>query len=177
MSKILSVHLGDDLKNRWVQYCRRSDLTPSAGIRQVIAKLTGTAAGEMNPVSTQLPEPDLARVRIELRLSASELSAIKTTAEREGVSPNQWIINLIRASLTHQPQFGMVELHALGESNSRLLAIGRNLNQIARQANLDRHTPNRLTKERIDALHEVIVSHTKEVTTVMRANLDRWVLK
>ena len=50
----------------------------------------------------------------------------------------------------------MVELRALGESNSRLLAIGRNLNQIARQANLDRRTPDRLTKEHIDAVHQVI---------------------
>lgn len=177
MSKILSVHLGDDLKNRWVQFCRQSGLTPSAAIRQVIVKLTSAAAGGMKPVSTQLPDPDHARVRIELRLSTSELSAIKATAALEGVSPNQWIINLIRACLTHQPQFGMVELRALGESNSRLLAIGRNLNQIARQANLDRRLPDRLTKERIDALHQVIASHTQEVTMVMRANLDRWVLK
>ena len=79
------VHLGDDLKNRWVQFCRQSGLTPSAAIRQVIVKLTSATAGGIKPVSTQLPEPDQARVRIELRLSTSELSAIKATAEFEGV--------------------------------------------------------------------------------------------
>jgi antitoxin component of RelBE/YafQ-DinJ toxin-antitoxin module len=85
VSKILSVHLGDNLKNRWVQFCRQSGLTPSAAIRQVIVKLTSAAADGMKPVSTQLPDPDHARVRIELRLSTSELSAIKATAALEGV--------------------------------------------------------------------------------------------
>jgi predicted DNA binding CopG/RHH family protein len=144
-------------------------------MRQIITKLLGTQRLDAAEEITE--QPDTSRARIELRLTESELSMIRSIATAEGASANRWLVNLVRVHLTHRPQLGMVELRALGESNSRLLAIGRNLNQIARQANLDRRAPDRLTKERIDALHQLILSHTSEVTAVMRANLDRWALK
>ena len=77
-----------------------------------------------------------------------------------------------RATLTRQPQFGMRELDALGESNYQLLAIGRNLNQIAKR--LNEGLPETVTVQHIEKLRKVIEQHTEVVSKAMRASLERW---
>ena len=71
----------------------------------------------------------------------------------------------------------MEELRVLGESNSRLLALGRNLNQIARQLNTNPGARERLKTEQIENLSRYVATHTAQVTSVMRANIDRWTVK
>ncbi|MNN88173.1 Bacterial mobilization protein (MobC) [compost metagenome] len=87
----------------------------------------------------------------------------------------RWIIDAIRAGLTHEPQFGMSEIDALGESNYQLLALGRNLNQIARRLNEGNYEP--VTVQRIEALSRIIDKHTDLVSSAIRASLERWSLK
>lgn len=66
----------------------------------------------------------------------------------------------------------MPEIDALGESNYQLLALGRNLNQIARSLNKGRYEP--VTIERIEALSQLIRMHTEVVSSAIRASLERW---
>ena len=175
-TRILSVHLGAELKGRWREFCAGQGASPSAAVRQVIIKLLGKNK-PAEPVFKELVEtPDLQRRRVELRLTKSEYECIEQLAGRLDNSPNAWIINLIRANLAHSAQLGMTELRFLGQSNSRLLAIGRNLNQIARWMNANQGSapPER---ERIDELYRIILEHTSTVAQVMRANIDRWTIK
>ncbi|KEZ72153.1 MULTISPECIES: plasmid mobilization relaxosome protein MobC [Pseudomonas] len=87
----------------------------------------------------------------------------------------RWIIDAIRAELTHEPKFGTSEIYALGESNYQLLALGRNLNQIARRLNEGSYEP--VTVQRIEALSRIIDKHTDLVSSAIRASLERWSLK
>jgi hypothetical protein len=73
--------------------------------------------------------------------------------------------------LTHS--YGQIE--ALGESNYQLLAIGRNLNQIAK--NLNRGLQLTVTIEQIESLRKLIKDHTKRVSCVLRASVERWSIK
>ncbi|MCV4287447.1 MobC family plasmid mobilization relaxosome protein [Pseudomonas capsici] len=66
----------------------------------------------------------------------------------------------------------MAEIDALGESNYQLLALGRNLNQIARYLNAGKYEP--VTIERISALSKLIENHTNTVSDAIRASLERW---
>lgn len=178
-SPMLSVRLGKELKQLWVNHCLRFGTTPSGAVRQLVRHLIAKSEPGA-PVSTlaELHEQaDVTRQRLELRLTTSEYLSIRELARQEGMSPNQWIINLIRANLVARPQFGMEELRVLGESNSRLLAIGRNLNQITRQINTNPGDHERLKAEQIEILNRYIVRHTTHVTGIMRANIDRWTLK
>ena len=90
----------------------------------------------------------------------------------ERCSTRRWIIDAIRAGLTHEPQFGMAEIDALGESNYQLLAIGRNLNQVAKAMNEGRRDS--VTIESIELLRATIQAHTKKVSDAIRASLERW---
>ncbi|HEF5786750.1 mobilization protein [Burkholderia multivorans] len=66
----------------------------------------------------------------------------------------------------------MREIDAPSESNYRLLAIGRNLNQIARRLNEGKNA--KVTVEQIEKLTAIIDKHTDVVSTAIRASLERW---
>ncbi|MGZ5199205.1 MAG: hypothetical protein ACXWC4_05485 [Telluria sp.] len=173
--KVLSIYLGDDLKEKWLAFCTANGTTSSEAMRGVVRKLT-TRMPEQRVFEAVHEQPDTRRKRLELRLTESEFACARRLAEASGSSPNTWAINLIRANLSRTPQLGFHELQALGKSNSNLLAIGRNLNQIARWMNANRGSaPPDLAY--IERLYKHIVGHTDEVATIMRANLDRWTLK
>lgn len=132
---VLSVYLASDLKSRWRAHCRQQGETPSSGVRQVIEHLLANDRQPYTQAEVVRGHEDRTRRRLEFRLTESELAKVCDLARIQGLSTNQWVVSLVRAHLTKQPQFGMVELTALGDSNSRLLSIGRNLNQIARRLN------------------------------------------
>ena len=171
----LSVRLDAHLKARWSDFCIQQKSTPSAGVRQVICRLLdGRPAVATVAAASKSESPDTNRRRLEVRLTESEHCHIQGQADQQHMSANQWVINLIRANLAAEPQFGMAELRILGESNSRLLAIGRNLNQIARQINAGQREHDRLKIEHIENLSRHITAHTTKVSDSMRANIDRW---
>lgn len=173
----LSVRLDSDLKRRWQVFCVRQGSTPSDALRQVIVRLLNGSTTASSPTPSIHEQPDTSRRRLELRLTETEYARIEALALQQGMSANRWVIHLIRANLSGEPQFGMTELRTLGESNSRLLAIGRNLNQIARHMNAGRALETAVTAERIDTLTRHIKTHTARVADIMRANIDRWRLE
>ena len=98
--------------------------------------------------------------------------AIQERAELERCSQRRWVVDAIRAGLTREPQFGMKEIEALGESNYQLLSIGRNLNQVAKAMNEGRRDS--VTIESIERLRQIIDAHTDKVSGAIRASLERW---
>lgn len=173
----LSVRLKGDLKQRWQVFCARQDTNSSDALRQVIVRLLNGVSASDSTKPSAYEQPDTSRRRMEVRLTETEYARIETLAFQQGMSANRWVIHLIRANLSGEPQFGMSELRTLGESNSRLLAIGRNLNQIARHMNAGRTLDTVVTAERIDTLTRHIKAHTARVADIMRANIDRWRLE
>lgn len=174
--RAINVHLGADLKERWTDYCVGLGKTPGAALREAIKnQLVNSDASERpsrSKIYKQKEGISERKERFEILLTSSERAAIKERADAERCSSRRWIIDAIRAGLTYEPQFSMSEIDALGESNYQLLALGRNLNQIARHLNQGHYEP--ITAERIDALIRLIESHTKVVSNAIRASLERW---
>lgn len=174
-SPILSVRLGDDLKGRWEAYCQQIGKQPSTAIKEAIEqqleKSGKTAKPKVFRQTRELPDKE-AKVRYEILLTQSEKAAIQERANLESCSQRRWIVDAIRAGLTHEPQFNLKEIEALGESNYQLLAIGRNLNQIARRLNEGNFEP--VTVEAIERLRQAIDKHTDKVSNAIRASLERW---
>ncbi|MCA8504785.1 MobC family plasmid mobilization relaxosome protein [Burkholderia multivorans] len=148
---------------------------PGAAIKEAIEHQIARAGDNPEPKTyhqTQEAPVDEPKVRFEILLTESEKRAIRERAKNERCSMRRWIIDACRAGLTREPQFGMREIDALGESNYQLVAIGRNLNQIARRLNEGKNA--KVTVEQIEKLTAIIGKHTDVVCTAMRANLERW---
>jgi hypothetical protein len=158
-----------DLKQPWLDYCLAHGVTPSEAIRQVVAKLT-----KVNPPKESPPEGTERRlVRREIRLTQSEEAGLRTCAAREGFSASRWIVALIRARLNKAPQLGQRELELLAMSNLQLLAIGRNLNQLARAANSGIAIDDS-GRDMVGELRKAISQHTERVAGVITENVSRW---
>lgn len=169
---ILSVELPGEEKVRWRDYCRAQQQTTSQMTRRVIGHLLKRQSDNSQTVCESGEQPDYTRARLELRLTHSELQVVRTIAGEAGASANQWVANLVRSYITRKPQLGMNELSTIAQSNSRLLAVGRNLNQIARALNRGEKTGDQPLIP--SGLADDIAAHVKDVSAVIRANLDRW---
>lgn len=113
--------------------------------------------------------------RIQLLLTESEHKALAEIAESKECSIQYWLVGLIRAVLIRGITVGGAELKALGESNYQLMAIGRNLNQIAHQINADpgKHL-HKLRAEQIDALAVLVDDHRRKTHAVILSCSERW---
>ncbi len=174
-SRAMNIHLGVDLKARWVDYCAGLGKTPGAAIKEAIEQQLEKAA-KFPPAKTyqqtrEAPDGE-PKARFEILLTASEKAAVQERAELERCSQRRWVIDAIRAGLTRAPQFGMKEIEALGESNYQLLAIGRNINQVAKAMNEGRRDS--VTIESIERLRQTIDAHTDKVSGAIRASVERW---
>ncbi|WP_307873475.1 plasmid stabilization protein [Burkholderia sp. LMG 13014] len=144
-------------------------------MRQLIAMaVCADEDGESGTTTWRLPRPIVGepRHRIEIRLTSAELNAVERCAAAMGLRSNRWIVSLVRAQLTREPQLGEPELSALCVSNQRLAEIGRLLSKLAR-ADETGPVPRDLMSEWAE-LRERVDEHLRTAAAIVRANLDRW---
>jgi hypothetical protein len=118
-----------------------------------------------------------ATARLEFHLTTSELAALKAVAGHEGYVPTKWVVAMIRTKLTEQPHVGQPELERLARSNQQLLALGRNLNQIAKVLNASSENRSAFRVDLITELSRVIRAHTDKVSDVLRGTVERWQIR
>ena len=173
----ISADLGP-LKQPWLAWCATQKMTPSEALRQVLAKVIHGELPVSGPRGVEVRDrAEKPTVRVEIHLTESEHRLLKPLARAEGFTVTKWIVALIRARLIGSPQFGQAELAVLARSNQQLLAIGRNLNQLAKALNT---SPQDRRAFRIDLITELssrIQTHTTTVSRVMRGNLERWSIR
>jgi hypothetical protein len=167
----LNINLGT-FKEPWLHYCRANKTTPSEAFRLIVAKLTGAVRDQ------PIEEPDEGgKVRREIRLTHAELVAAELIAAKEGFRLSRWIVALIRARLESSAQLGQQELEALARSNLQVLAVGRNLNQIAKALAAAGAPDNERYAELIHSVNQLIQAHAKTVAGVLASNMQRWSAK
>jgi len=164
------------LKAEWDEHCAKQGKNPAAIMRALMRYMI---QDNMPPdvqqwIATQTEgEPDAGpKTRLEIRFTPTELQGVAAQAEAEGCSSQRWVINCVRASLTHKPQFGMTSAKALWESSYQLRAIGKNLNQIAKR--LNEGTTASITTKQVETLSAHIYRHTNAVASELEASLSRW---
>ncbi len=170
----VTVDLGE-LKAPWQTWCEQQGVTPSHALRNALRQaIDRRATGTSAPRLRLSPKRERATARIELNLTISELAALKRMAGHEGYVPTKWLVAMVRTKLTGQPQVGQPELETLARSNQQLLALGRNLNQIAKVLNAAPQNRAAFRVEVITELSRVIQAHTKKVSDVLRGTVERW---
>ena len=159
-------------KQPWLDWCDARGMKPSDAFRKIVAKLVSQPAESAGAI--QFEQPEKPTVRREVKLTLSEDKALEARAAAEGFSPTKWMVSLIRAKLTGTAQYGQRELELLDRSNMRLLAIGRNLNQVAKALNASPADYSLYRVELIEDLQKTIKEHTRTVSDAIAANVSRW---
>ena len=170
----VTVDLGE-LKAPWQAWCQQQGVTPSHALRNALRQAMDRKATRAPAPRVRItPKHERATARIELNLTTSELAALKRMAGHEGYVPTKWLVAMVRTKLTGQPHVGQLELETLARSNQQLLALGRNLNQIAKVLNSAPENRTAFRVEVITELSRVIRAHTKKVSDVLRGTVERW---
>lgn len=174
-SHIYRVRVPDELQQQWEAWCARTGTKPAdamrAAMRRIIQGDTSEIRQELANQVVGQPD-DGPKERVEVRFTPSEYQGITARADAEGCSSQRWIVNCVRASLTHEPQFTMETTKSLWESSYQLRAIGKNLNQIAKRLNEGGQAS--IKTEQMEKLAAYIYRHTDKVAALQDASLSRW---
>ncbi|MEN8383488.1 mobilization protein MobC [Acinetobacter radioresistens] len=112
-------------------------------------------------------------VRKELRIKPSLLQKIDERASLSRMKINQYIISVLSANVSKDVHFfSHDQILKLGESNSHLLALGRNLNQMVKamnQGNFEAYD-----RDFIRRVHELVKAHVHHVFLLLEQNKKRW---
>ena len=162
-----------DLKQPWLAWCKSQNAKSSDLIKRFVATCLANDKRSVAKGKIQYAEPEAASVRINLCLTPSEVKLLKNQAESAGLSSTKWLVALVRTKLTDVPHFGQDELEALASSNRQMLALGRNLNQIAKALNGSSSAAPE-TVSRLEDLEASVATHVKTVSALMSANVQRW---
>ncbi|MBS0225749.1 MAG: plasmid mobilization relaxosome protein MobC [Proteobacteria bacterium] len=175
---LIKVYLSPKELENWKAFCKEKKVSCSDMLRQAIRKLSGNAPQSPAQFSVVVEQPEKAKRRIHLRLTESEYEKVAACAAADGTSIARWYVFLTRARLLRDPQLGMPELAAVGESNRQLVAIGTNLNQVTRRLNMMHGAANddslQVAVAGIDDFRQEVKSHLDLVNALLLANRERW---
>ena len=183
-----------DVKTPWVQWCNSVGMGQGEAFRALVARLEtgcwpiGLETINRRPIRHNLSEGR--SVRPKVPLSAAEWESVQKLADGEGMTVPRWIVSLVRAYLSGQPQLGADSVDVLRRSNLQLQALGRNVNQIARALNaLVEHLEHGRLREAdevirsqrgaelrplIEEVKASIGHHLPIVSQVLTDNVERW---
>jgi len=163
-----------EMKPAWLDWCKQHGLTSSQAFRQIALRMM-----ERNKPAQHVPKPPVQKQpaikrRVYVSLTLDEIEALTERARTQGFSLPAWIVNLVRSDLELPVYVGQHEQELLAESNMRILAIGRNLNQIARKLNTHPDEVDAYDAELVQELSVIVKGHGKKVAKVLQANVDRF---
>ncbi|WP_083452113.1 plasmid mobilization protein [Candidatus Burkholderia verschuerenii] len=168
----LQTYVSEETKAKFAAAAKKHGYANEAQLlRVVIDRVIGD---EPAPPPRPVREAKPKREQINIGLTPDEHYQVESRAKQQGVNRTTWIVNLIRAHVLREPQFSTAELDTLMESNRQIAAVGRNLNQIARNINMDPNAMRSVTLEAIETLVADLKQHRAHVARVMDTNLDRW---
>ena len=115
----------------------RQQLSESALLKRMLLVLLPDVASVAEPLVAQLPQfnppSSQRRARLSVRLTGGDHLLLRERAHARGMAPSSYVSTLIRAHLRAVTPVPSEELRALRAASAELAAIGRNVNQIARE--------------------------------------------
>lgn len=169
----LSARVSDELKAGWRIMARSAGLSEGELLRQVMSSILARNAASTTP-DGQGRGQQVPRGTVTLKLKAHELAALEAAARSLGWKRNTWAVNLLRRHLFSEPRPTERELTALYESVAQLVAVGRNLNQIAHALHRGSRYGESVTLERLDHLRAAVDQHIERTRVLLNAIEGRY---
>lgn len=173
MSQFLSVRVDPELKARLREISTLTDVKESELIRFFIIEGLSQVGLNMKPVQKPKGE-NLDLVYTPTLLPHYIKEAAIERAKSKGMRLGRWIAALIQSNVLGKPVVVHDEVSALRESNRNLLAIGRNVNQIARALNENFYETDRVKIEMLIEIDNAIEANVERITDLVRTSRKAW---
>lgn len=161
--------LSKEAHQKWMEICKAHGKKSASVLRRYIEGITQGAA----PAHSDSFKETKTNA-IKFNLSDRDFERVTERAKTEGfASRPAWVKKIVFAELDKAPVFNNQQLQVLDESCFELNAIGRNLNQIAHQLNIDSRHSNQITRELVEGLEKKIEKHTRKVYELINQSMRR----
>jgi hypothetical protein len=169
----LKTWVSKETKERFAAVARHQEISDSALLKRLIELMLRTASAIDTTVTPRADTPATRGSRLTVRLRPDDQILLRERATARGMPAATYISVLTRAHLRSLSPLPKEELLALRRTVSELGGIGRNLNQIARAANLGEQVagPGRDELRAILRICEGLRDHVKGLLT---ANIKSW---
>lgn len=132
--QFLRSRVSDELKQKFDAKAKAVGVSPSDLLRLLATQATEDVALEnAPPAEAEKPRKE---GQVWFRLTKAEHAQLKALGRAYGMTYNQYAALLVRAKLSGASIPTDAELRALEAANYELMAVGRNLNQVAHALNL-----------------------------------------
>lgn len=173
MSQFLSVRVDPELKERLREISALTNVKESELIRFFV--IQGLNEAGLNPP----PARKSKEVNLDLTYTPTLLPRyIKDAAiersKAKGMRLGRWIAALVQSNILGQPVVVHDEVIALRESSRYLLAIGRNVNQIAKALNENFYETDRVKIEILNELQSAIQQTDDRIDDLVRTSQKAW---
>lgn len=169
------------LTEPFLVYCKTKGLKEGAMLRSLIARELGSGVSDPVPAApprrrrARVGQVDKSRVRREVRFTKSELALLEEQASKVELTLPEYLVALARAH-AGEASASKNERLLLSKSNYQLLAIGRNLNQVARMLNSGQ--PLGVADfGTIEVTVRKVREHVKVVSSFLSSLRARWVIE
>ena len=171
-ASLIAARVSPQTKARLRELAHRQQLTESALLKRLL-QVVLDSADPAEPSNLSPPEPVPRGARLYVRLRMEDRALLRERATARDMAAATYAAMLIRAHLRSLAPLPREELQALKRSVAELGALGRNLNQIARAANLGDRTavPGRDHVLAMLKIGEALRDHIK---SLIRGNVASW---
>ena len=173
MSQFLSVRVDPELKARLREISTLTDVKESELIRFFIIEGLSQVGLNLKPVQKPKGE-NLDLVYTPTLLPHYIKEAAIERAKAKGMRLGRWIAALIQSNVLGVPVVVHDEVSALRESNRYLLAIGRNVNQIAKALNENFYETDRAKIEMLTEIDKAIEANVDRISDLIRTSQKAW---
>jgi hypothetical protein len=170
-SSLIAVRVPGDIKARFAALAQHQGFTESALLRRMVA----ASLLSVNAVGAP-PEPlgpGAASGRVSVRLRPDDLLLLRERAAARAMPTGTYVSLLVRSHFRKLAPLPDVELAALKRAIAEISAIGRNLNQLARAANLGER-PAGPSRSDLQALLRACTGLRDAMKGVINTNLASW---
>jgi predicted DNA-binding protein len=169
---LVAARVTPEMKTLLRVLAEREQITESALVRQLLETMLRRSAAEGFPkLGSQ--ERVSREARLSVRLAPEDRVLLSGRATARGMPSATYVSVLVRSHLRNLAPLPKEELSALKRSVAELGAIGRNLNQIARAANLG-GKPSGPGREDLRSMLRVAEALRDHVKALLRANQISW---
>lgn len=161
--------LSKESHQKWMELCKAHGKKSASLLRRYIE---GVTQGEAPAHSDSFKETKTNAIKFDL--SDQDFEAITERAKTENFpSRPAWVKHQVFTALDGRPPLKENEISELRKSSHELMAIGRNLNQITHQLNIDSREGHKVTVDMIEALAGRIDRHMEKVYQLINDSQSR----
>lgn len=174
----LDARIEADKKAQWFAKAKANGISSSAMLRGAVMLMIQSQRSalqkEEQTETAEKPRDQLRKKSLRLDLYEHEIEAMDRQAAQLGWRRSTWAVNVIRKAAMDEVRPTHDEVQALYRSCSELLAIGRNLNQLAHAMHRDDRYKDSVTVEKLDLLRKHIAEHVDASKKLIDAAENRW---